>query len=215
MVEFYWNRDYTFDPAKKYLVYYRGCFCPCTAGHVSLLEPFLGQENVTVFISQAGSEARHGVPYEVNHLIWKRYIEHCLPPDTRVILQKMHGSQDIEPHLSVRTEEGIDRVLYLMGIEHSDLMDGTDEGLSRRRRKREKKLRKDRKHLIQILKRRDIGLDFILVDRPHKKTLSATQFVQAVKRGDHMEQLEYYMPATLPKAQKREIVSKLRSLPLH
>jgi len=215
-VEFYWNnRPYLFDPRKKYFIYYRGCFCPPTRGHFSLIEKFVAHPNVTVFISQMGSEQRHGIPRKLNRDIWQTYIQHAIPKEyhDRIILKRMYGADDIIPFLEKDT---FDRVIYLKGNERKWMLDQPHDhkrqrSVDQRRRKHEKTLKNQRSNLIDILHARKIGLDFVIIDRPLKGELSATKFVEAVKRGEkNKKKLAYFMPPQLPRRQQKEIVKKLR-----
>uniref|UniRef100_A0A6C0BPD4 Uncharacterized protein n=1 Tax=viral metagenome TaxID=1070528 RepID=A0A6C0BPD4_9ZZZZ len=218
-VQFHWNRRFSFDPDQKYLVYFRGCFCPCHKNHLAQIEPYYDVPNVNIFISQMGSEHRHGVPARVNRKIWKSYIKHCVPAECRqrIRLEQMQdGAADIKPHL-----DGIHRVLYVMGNEKEHLMEHGNPGpdqirrLKKARRKREHHLRQQRERLVRILAKRHIGLDFVIDDRVMKGKVSATQFVAAIRRGATVEELSTFMPDALPLKQRQKIISRLRKCRLH
>lgn len=60
-IHFSWNKEFKLDPDKHYFVYYRGCFCPPTRGHFSVVQKWVQFPNTTVYIAQLGEPDRHGV----------------------------------------------------------------------------------------------------------------------------------------------------------
>ena len=191
---FYYD-NYEFDKDKNYLIFFRGCYSPVTSGHYSLVEKYIDLPNVKYYISQIGSESRHGIPYPLNRKIWKIYIKNLLPED-RVILKRAKGMMDVLDEI-----KGIDVVIFLRGNE-TDVEDLRD--------KEEERLRKY-KPVIQKLKRRGVKTDFLIIDRPEKHILSATKFVEAIKRGDSYRKLRFFVPKDLPEEEFRYIIRKLKS----
>lgn len=119
-VHFSWNKQFNLNPEKKYLVYYRGCFCPPTKGHFSVVEKWSQYENVIVYVSQIGSQDRHGVPYKTNKRIWKLFLKEgglSEAQQSRVILKRLRNANDIEPYL-----DDIHAVIFVRGNEKQHLM---------------------------------------------------------------------------------------------
>lgn len=193
MTRFYYN-DYNFQEDKNYLIFFRGNFGPVTKGHYSLVEKYVHLPNVKYYISQIGSEARHGVPYPLNRKIWKIYI-HKLLPQNKIILKKANGIYDILDEI-----DNIDVVIYLRGneTEEEDLKDKEKERLYKYR------------DLISTLKRKGIRLDFLIIDRPEKNTLSATKFVEALKNNVSDRRLRRFVPEKLPEYDFQYIIKKLK-----
>lgn len=193
MPKFYYN-EYEFQEDKNYLIFFRGCFAPATSGHYSLVEMYAHLPNVKYNISQIGSEARHGVPYNLNRKIWKIYIKNLLPQD-RIILKKAEGIYDVLDEI-----ENIDVVIYLRGNE-SDLGDLRYE---------EKERLYKYRHIIRKLKSRGIRTDFLIIDRPEKSVLSATKFVEALKNNASDKKLRFFIPGELPEDEFQYIIKKLK-----
>lgn len=64
-VKFYWEskgEKYRFSREKKYLIYFRGCYCPPHKGHFNTIADFKDTPNTKFIIHQGGSETRHGFP---------------------------------------------------------------------------------------------------------------------------------------------------------
>jgi hypothetical protein len=189
MVKFYYD-DYDFQKDKNYLIFYRGCFCPPSRGHFSLVERFSYLDNVKIYISQIGSEHRHGVPYELNRKIWKIYISKLLPKE-KIILKKAYTTADVLTEL-----KDIDVVIFLRGCE--------DENERKKERQRLKKY----SPLLKELKRRRVKADFLFIDRPEKDILSATKMVEAIINRD--KNLRFYFPENLEEKDFRYILRKLK-----
>ncbi len=189
--KFYYD-DYKFEENKKYLIFFRGCFSPTTRGHFSLVEKYSHLPNVKYYISQIGSEARHGVPYYLNRKIWNIYINKLLPKD-RIILKKAYGIYDVLDEI-----ENIDVVIYLRGNEK-------DSGDLRYEEK--ERLYKYR-NIISKLKRKGIRTDFLIIDRPEAHVLSATKFIEALKNNSSYNKLRFYVPKNLPENDFRYIIKK-------
>jgi len=193
MPRFYYN-EYEFQEDKNYLIFFRGNFGPTTKGHYSLVKMYAHLPNVKYYISQIGSEARHGVPYNLNRKIWKIYIKNLLPQD-RIILKKAEGIYDVLDEI-----EDIDVVIYLRGNE-SDLGDLRYE---------EKERLYKYRHIIRKLKSRGIRTDFLIIDRPEKSILSATKFVEALKNNASDKKLRFFIPDKLPEHEFQYIIKKLK-----
>lgn len=189
MAKFYYN-DYDFQENKNYLIFYRGCFAPPSRGHFSLVERFSSFDNVKIYISQIGSERRHGVPYELNRKIWKIYISKLLPKE-KIILKKAYTTGDVLTEL-----KDIDVVVFLRGCE-----DGHE-------RERERSRLKKYYPLLREIKKRRIKSDFLFIDRPEKNILSATKMIEAIKNRDN--NLRFYFPKNLEENDFQYIIRKLK-----
>ena len=191
MVRFYYD-NYDFLPDKKYLIFFRGGFCPPTRGHFSLVEKYAHMENVKYYISQIGSEARHGVPYSLNRKIWKIYIKKLLPKD-RIILKKAYSFDDVLDEI-----EGIDVVIFIRGKEEEDI------------KAKEKERRERYENVFRRIRRRGVKVDFLIIDRPEKHVLSATKFIESLKRGDSFSKLKFFLPENLPNEECKYIIRNLK-----
>jgi hypothetical protein len=194
LISFHWNEDFKLDPTKKYLIYYRGCFCPPTKGHFSLLKKWVDFPNVTLFIAQIGYSKRHGVSYKHNKKIWKYFIEKSdltLEQQKRVKVHRLYGASDIEPYLDRH-----DIVLYIKGNEKDKLMTLVPLGNGHKSRTREKELRrlekerrsyeknflKERVNMLNLLKPLQKPIVFLFDDRTEKNKVSATLLINQVKQ---------------------------------
>lgn len=173
-MSFYWEclgQRYPFNPNKNYLIYYKGCFCPPHRGHFNTVKEFtdLG-ENVSVMVHQKGSPSRHGVPRNYNRKIWKMYIRELLPRH-RVHLIQYEDGDDI---FDLSVLDKIDTVIYIRGNEGQNIKRTQENDLYAYRR------------IMRKLARRNISMDFIYMDRPLVKVLSATvlteNLIQARRR---------------------------------
>jgi hypothetical protein len=197
-MSFFYN-DYDFQPDKKYLVFYRGCFSPTSSGHYSLVERYINLPNVKYLISQIGSEKRHGVPYYFNRKIWKIYINELFYNEKdKIYLEKMESPLDVLKFL-----HGIDTVIFLRGNEEDD-----NEAKERERLKKYSEL-------IKKLKRRHINLDFLIIDRPEIETLSSTKFIEALRKNKNYHKLKYFLPKDLSYDKAMYIINRLKTFPLH
>lgn len=188
-MKFYWNdQDYVFDPKKRYLIYYVGNFSPVTKGHFSVLQKYIGNKNVKYFISQIGSEKRHGVPYKLSRKMWQYYIETLSKSEqSRIKVEKLHHTEDVERHLNSK----IDVVIYIRGNEEKHLMVPRTKENDRDFKIFEKKFIQDRYKLIEIANKNRIGVDFIIMSR--KGHVSATNFTLAVKNGLPYSEIKQYV----------------------
>lgn len=180
----YYN-EYYFNPEKKYLIYFRGCFAPPTRGHFSLVESFINLPNVKYFIHQIGDEKRHGVPYWLNRKIWKIYISELLPKD-KIILKKMGSSLEV-----LEYTQDIDVVILIKG----------NEGINR------KELKDRYAPLKRKLEKKDIRFDMLIIDRPLINSLSATKFTEAISKG---RSCSPYVPRKLSKNACKYIEQNLK-----
>lgn len=132
----------------------------------------------------------------------------------------MHGANDILPYIHSENNDKddnkkkvkIDRVIYITGNER---MNETWEKPNRQEKKQQQKrhmekMKQQRVVLIDLLGKWKIGLDFLVVDRPLKSVLSATKFIEAIKRGENHHKLAFFMPENLPKTFQKEIIDALK-----
>lgn len=114
---FYWEclgQHVPYDPSKKYLFYFCGCFSPPHKGHFDQVKVALDSiPNSKIFIHQIGDESRHGVPFDISQRIWRTYIELLLPRD-RVTLRPRESMQQLYEH---RFLKEADVVVILRGHE--------------------------------------------------------------------------------------------------
>ena len=197
MVKFYYG-NYNFEEGKKYLVLCRGCFCPPTAGHVSLVESYIHLPNVRYFISQIGSEKRHGVPHSFSRKMWKIYINELFAEHKdKIILKKFKSTYDVLDYI-----EGTDHVIFLRGNEQDE------------KKEKEKERLRNYGTLIKRLERKGVAFDFLFLPRPLLNTLSTTKFVEGILSKKSTEELKFFLPANLSTKSCRYIIHKLRTFPL-
>ena len=159
MVNFYYD-EYKFEDDKKYLVLCRGNFSVVTLGHVSLVEAFINRPNVKYFISQIGSEKRHGVPYYFSRKMWKMYIDELFGEHKdKIILKKFKSTYDVLEYVG-----NVDRVLFLRGTEQGD-----------ESKEKQKQRLRNYGTLIKKLKKKGVSFDFLFLARPLLNTLSTTK----------------------------------------
>ena len=207
---FYWEcrgQSYHFDSTKKYLIYFKGCYCPPTRGHFDTVKRFIDMgPNVYVMNHQIGSKSRHGVPRHLNREIWKCYIRELLPPD-RVHLVAYESYDDII-NLN-RIIDTVDTVIYIRGNEGYDIIET------------EKLMHNRFRSLIKQLNRMEINMDFYYLDRPHAHKLSASKFIQMLIRTKKRcrkrncncsyKKLKFFMPFDLPEEVAMKLVRKMQS----
>jgi hypothetical protein len=187
--EFFYN-DYDFDEDKNYLIYFRGNFGPPSKGHFSLVEKYCHFSNVKILISQIGGE-RHGVPYWLNRKIWKIYIKEMLPVK-RIYLKKLYSSLDVLDYI-----ENVDTVIFLKGNETED------------KEEKERDLKERYSHLFHKLRRRNIKLDYLIIDRPLLNVLSTTKFIENILKRRY-ENLRFFVPDNLSDESFKYIIKKLK-----
>lgn len=208
--QFYWEcrgEDLEYEPHKKYLVYFCGCFSPPHKGHFSVVDDVLNKgDNVKVFIHQGGDERRHGIPYHLNRGVWKKYIDELLPSD-RVTLQEQVSLKQLCLH--PYTEEA-DTIVIIRG-------DETDGNIARAEAKASYWFRKCIRHL------RDRGKEVVFVypERPLKNVLSATKFSSALIRlrscrswSKKYDKLKHFFPDHLDERTAKRIIDKLQDCDL-
>ena len=197
MVKFYYG-DYKFDDTKKYLVLCRGNFSGCHDGHYSLLEAYIHLPNVKYFISQIGSERRHGIPYYFSKKMWKIYINELLPEHKdKIILKKFQSTYDVLDYV-----DSVDHVLFLRGDEDDE------------KKSKEKERLRNYGTLIRRLKKKGVSFDFLFLPRPLLNTLSTTKFVEGILAKKTTEELKFFLPKNLSTKTARKIIRKLRTFPL-
>lgn len=198
--DFYWDdKPYPFDAAKKYLVFVRGCYCPPHKGHVDTIEQYINHPNVTIVISQMARENRHGVPPELSQKIWKLFIDRLVPDADkhRVILTSSGNRTKLKQYMT-----DTDVLVYVRGNEFATSKK-SHAGF-------EKHVMKKHKNFLNMLHEMHIMCDYVFLDRPLKKTLSATKFVAAVNAGASSKEVFAFLPDRLPVSDKKYIVRKLR-----
>jgi hypothetical protein len=197
-MSFFYN-SYDFKPEKNYLIYFRGCFCPPSAGHFSLLEKYIHQPNVKYLVSQMGSEKRHGVPYHFNRKIWKIYIKELLSEyRDRIYLEKLKSSSDVFNFL-----DGIDTVIFLRGKEDNNI------------KAKERERLETYGDLIRKLKKRNVEMDFLTIDRPEAAKLSSTKLIESLRKNRSYSHLKYFFPSNLSYDKTMYIVTRLKKYHLH
>jgi hypothetical protein len=191
---FYYN-DYPFEENKNYLIYYRGAFNPVSKGHFSLLEKYIHYPNVRYLISQIGDTSRHGVPYELSLKIWNIYIRELLPEyRDKITIVKTETSKEILSYI-----QDINTVLFIRGREF-DLED---------KEEKEKEYLNQYRSLKRKLRRHNIKLNFLFIDRPEKNILSSSKFIQALLNNSSREKLSFFLPP-LPESEINYILNKLK-----
>lgn len=200
MGKFYWEcngEHYNFRKDKRYLIYYRGYFSPCTRGHFSVVKQFVDTaENIDIMIHQIGEIGRHGIPYWLNRKIWKIYI-HELLPKNRIYLVKCDRTRELLDYV-----DDIDVVVYVRGNE--DYIPQL----------RSQKTSMNYGDIERALKRRGIRMDYVFLERPLKHVLSASLFIkELLKQRDNdrinYDKLNFYLPENLSRKACRYIVRKL------
>jgi len=202
-VRFYWENDgnkYNFRKDRNYLIYFKGCFCCPTRGHFNVVKELISQgRNIKVMIHQTGSEKRHGIPQHVNQKIWRIYINELLPRD-RIFLVQHRCKHDL---LDPKYLKGIDRIVYVRGDE------GQDHFAT------EVSLRRQYRHIVNLLRDEGIGMDFYFMARPLVNTLSASKFISSLlrfERGGTLDQynrLFYFLPEGLSEDSAEYIIFTL------
>jgi hypothetical protein len=204
---FYWEcngDEYPFRSDEKYLVYFKGGFTPCHRGHFETVQRFtkLDMDNIHVMIHQIGGN-RHGLPHEMSREIWKTYIRELIP-DKNIFLIQYEGKDDI---LDLPGIEQYDRVIFIRGNENYDI-DQTNNRNKERFRWLSKKLH-----------RMGVALDFYYLERPHVKTLCATEFTRmliktkrCINKGCSCvyKKLKYYFPHGLSRKIALRLAKKIQ-----
>ena len=197
MVKFYYG-NYNFEEGKKYLVLCRGNFSIPTRGHCALLEAYIDLPNVKYFISQIGSEKRHGVPHSFSRKMWKMYIDELFGKHKdKIILKKFKSTYDVLDYLGET-----DTVIFLRGDENDE------------KKEKEKERLRNYGTLIKRLKRKGVSFDFLFLPRPLLNTLSTTKFVEGILAKKTTEELKFFLPKNLSTKTARKIIRKLRTFPL-
>lgn len=203
--DFYWESDgdrYTFDPSKRYLVYFKGGFSPCHRGHFESVKRFTDiGPNVKVLINQMESN-RHGIPYKFKKEIWRIYIKELLPR-RQVYLRTLSSAEEILDFV-----RRVDVVIYVRGDEGYDREDTKSTVLNRFYR------------IIRSLKRQGKKMDFLYTARPLAATLSASKFVQALMENnfrsfkEKYDKLSYFLPDGLSIYSAKYIITELENYQL-
>ncbi len=205
---FYWeclDQNYPFNPHKKYLIYFKGCYCPPTRGHFDTVKRFTDMgSNIHVMIHQMGSQRRHGIPYHLNKEIWETYIEELLPQN-QVYLIRYESSEEI---LELPNIDYFDTVIYIRGNEHYNIKKTQRSNLNRFR------------SIIRRLNRRNIRMDFYYLKRPDTKKLSATKFTKMLIRTKKRcrrdncnckyKKLKFFIPTDLSEDSAMRIINDIQ-----
>lgn len=200
-VTFYWEslgQKYEFDPAKRYLIYFRGCFAPPTGAHYNTISDFTHLPNTKFFIHQGGNERRHGVPFELSRKIWRIYIKELMPAD-RTVLLKRTSDQVFDMVEHEYTQEA-DVIVFIAGNEN--YYPPTAENHDRRYKYRE---------IFNALVSEGKEVILLYLDRP-EGGVSATKFVEALKNNNTKDYgyFRLYLPEKLSDKGVRYIVKKLK-----
>jgi len=203
-VKFYWEclgQKYQFDPTKKYLIYYPGCFCAPHRCHFNTINDFIYLPNANFFIHQGGREKRHGVPYHLSRKIWKIYIRELMPRDKTALLGRgRHQVSDLVFHDFTNQA---DTVVFIAGNEDYD--PETMESYARN---------KKYKYFFRGLVEQGKEVVFLYLDRP-SDGVSATKMSQALRDyrhvpyDDKVEFLRNFFPIGLSDKAVRYIIKKL------
>ena len=203
-VTFYWeslNQHYHFNPNRKYMIYFRGCYCPPHGAHFKTIADFLYLDNATFFIHQGGNHRRHGVPSELSRKIWKIYISELMPVDKTILMRRTrHEEVDLAQHRSTREA---DVIVFIAGNENFD------ETITERS-DREDKYR----DVFKALKNKEVV--FLYLNRP-SNGVSATKFVQSLilHPNERSSYFRKYLPDGLSERAVSYIIRKLKECKLH
>ena len=205
-VTFIWERykqKLAINDDLKYLIYYKGCFCPPHIGHFETAARYLRYPNVRMIIHQIGNQ-RHNVPTNVNRSIWKKYIRELLPME-RIHLAQYDDTTKDYPYNHSWLEQ-TDVIVIIRGDEAEDP---------------QIKERNDRSHWSFLIyhchkKSIDVIFDYSLRDT---QKISATTFINKLIRYKNrrldVEDLYQYMPKRLSKTSKDQIIELLTKFYLH
>lgn len=151
---------------KKYVFYYRGCFCPPHVGHFRVLKNIAKNNkygNIKIIVDQIGSVKRHGVDKSINIKIMRLYIRYINVP---ISIVHYDSSSDMSNHPFLRD---CDCVFKVRGLEEmSDIP----------------KCVNNANELKYSLRKRGIRLYCYIIKRPNLNTISATEFVKAIENND-------------------------------
>lgn len=152
-INFHWERKfgrYKFDPNLRYVMYFKGCFCPPHRGHYSTIADIMRfNPNVRLVINQKGCEHRHGVPARINRMIWQIYINRLLPAN-RISLGRFNKKEAFINHPFIRS---CDRIVIMRGDENFDFIETENKG------------NKSYRKILDELNKRNIELDCIMSNR--------------------------------------------------
>jgi hypothetical protein len=201
---FVWERDeeeIQAIPDKRYLFYYRGCFCPPHIGHFSLVEDALKYPNSRVIIHQMGN-SRHGVPRVVNREIWQTYIDELLPTKRVDLVEYNKGD-----HGMLTRHEWAHQADVIVIIK-------SDEHLSHRR----ERIGSSYQEIASFCHRRQVPLIFHITNRSKRDTLSATSLIRNVieyRKGKlRLDDLRSFFPHGLHLNTIRSIVKTIMAFDL-
>ena len=211
-VTFYWEslgENYKFNPNKKYLIYYRGCFCPPHKGHFNTIADFTHLPNANFFVHQGGRERRHGVPYELSRKIWKIYIKELLPSDKFILMGR--GRDQIKDMYRHKFTMESDIIVFIAGNENYDPNEKEYEDINEKYRDIFRELRRKNKEIV-----------FLYLNRPKQGSLSATELSKAVLANKNLSRhdpekynkLKQYFPENLSDKGIKYIVRKLEECDL-
>lgn len=206
---FYWeslNERYKFKKGLKYLIYFRGGFCPPHRGHFETIEQFLKiGPNIRAIIDQVGNPKRHGVPYYLNRKIWKIYISELLDK-SRVSLQSYSSMKEIIKHPFYNKS---DIIIYIRGIESNN-----NSSIQN------KIIKKTLNTLYKICYDNKLMFYYYL-ERPRINILSASIFVNDIikykkmKFSEKYHKLKFYLPNNLSYKSGKFIIKNLEKYNLY
>lgn len=200
----YNQEKYRFKTDTKYLIYFKGCFCPPHKGHFNTVKRFLDLgDNVNIVINQMDN-TRHGIPYHVKRKIWKTYISEML--DSSRVLLRSYNTFD---NIINENLDDIDMIISIRGIEDQTF------------RKVEKKVKYTYQDISDELSHYDVKLDFYYIERQYSNKLSASEFTKTlissrnINKDSKYERCKNFLPDYLGKKTSLKIIDELQSLNLY
>lgn len=198
---FIWERNHErlkIHPDRRYLFYYRGCFCPPHAGHFDAAAKYLKYPNVRMIIHQMGG-SRHGVSVTANRKIWNWYIDELLPKDRINLVQYNDDTRNYpKDHPWLKSS---DVLIIIRGDEVKPDLDNYEQLDC---------IRWD--STIRKCRRFDVDVVFVYDLRDHD-TMSASTFITNLikyKEGRYpISHLYKYLPKDLSIETKRKIIHLL------
>lgn len=205
---FIWERygqKLTMNPDKRYLIYYRGCFCPPHIGHFNTAASYIQHKNVRVIIHQMGGN-RHGVPKNVNRHIWKLYIKKLFPEGFAKLIQYDNNIHSDNIICSSKWFKKCDYLVIIRGdeVENTKLQEHQD--INRWN------------YLIKKCNKHNVNIIFDYSTR-NSSIISATTFIKNLinykQKNIPKEYLYKYIPSNLSINDKNEILNLLIQYNLH
>lgn len=200
MITFIWERngqELNIDPNLKYLVYYRGCFCPPHNGHFEAASKYLGHPNVRMIIHQMGGY-RHGVSKSTNRKIWQTYIEELFPNEKIHLVQYDEETSDYPKYHPWLKKSDV--LVIIRGDEYNDIESREQEDMYQ--------------WDSTIMRCKRNGIDVIFAyDTRDAARMSASTFVEDINRYKRdrikIESLYKYLPEKLSIRSKKHVINLL------